>query len=77
MEEPKAPLTPVDPFPDALSVSRIRASKSVVVLRADFSIASEHNTTPEAKKALARFALKFPAVPARIFRRIGAQWEKY
>jgi hypothetical protein len=50
---------------------------SIVVLRSDRSILSEHYTTPDAVKALARFGAEFPTSEAGIFRRLSGRWVKY
>ena len=64
-------------LPESLGLSAIDSRKSIVVLRSNYSIISEHNTTPEAVKALLRFVVKFPNSEASIFRRIGTQWVRY
>jgi hypothetical protein len=64
-------------FPESLPLKAITAAKSVVVVRIDRSIISEHHTTPDAVRSRLRFSAKAPQNGAAIFRRMSGKWVKY
>lgn len=49
----------------------------LVLVGSDLAVLSEHENTPNAVKALARFAAKFPASEAAIYRRLKSGWVRY
>ena len=63
--------------PGTLPVESISSSKRFVIVTPDLAVISEHDNTPEAVRALARFTLEYPKAEAAIFRRTSSNWQRY
>jgi hypothetical protein len=49
----------------------------MVLIGADLAVLSEHENTPNAVKALARFRARYPESEAAIYRRLPSGWVRY
>jgi hypothetical protein len=64
-------------LPEELPLDAIRSSTRVVLITLDRRVVSEHQTTPDAVRALVGFVSAHPTENAAIYRRRTTHWAKY